>query len=693
MNNQTTKNLSSNSQAKYRNPNSSRQTAIYIEQPAKQDNVVLSPTVDKDKIRILIVDDQDFARQRLQMLLESEPDFQIVGSVSDGSTAINKIASLQPDIVLMDLEMPGMDGIKATEVISKRFPECKVLIFSIHESEEYLNKAFYVGAKGYMPKSTPQKELIHGIRSLQQGYPQINLELFERLMLAKSKAETAIVKYSETAIVKSEAENESSLSPSTNQNKLFRQESLERLASPERLDRLMQVVNPKSWIPLVTLGSVVFATAVWSVVGRIPVTIDGQGVLTYPSKVVPLQTQGSGQLTSLEIEEGDLIRQGDVLATVDQSDLRKQLELAQEKLKQLRSQNDNAESIQNQRQDREQEATEQQRQSLQERLGLIESLAPVLKAKGLDSIQSDRTSQEARLKNLQQLRPTFEKRLKVREELFAKGAISDDSLLEARQQYLDNIASENETKSQLKQLEVEEANALQEYLSNLNEVKNIKAELQELDSQIAQSVQQDTERSTSRTQEIQEVEREIAQLQKQLQNQGQIISQYTGRVLETTVSPGEVIEAGTRVANIDIRNSSGKLVGITYFSVEDGKKIQPDMTIQITPQTVKRERFGGIIGDITKVSAFPISKEAAAKVIGNSEVVEGLVSDKQQGVMQVVATPYEDSDTFSGYKWSSSSGPNMKVSSGTTTTVRVKVEERAPITFILPILRSISGIY
>jgi HlyD family secretion protein len=672
MNNTTTKELPLNSQVK-------------LEQNANDSSV----------IRILIVDDQNFARQRLQMLLESESDFQIVGNANDGSTAIDQIASLQPDIVLMDLEMPGMDGIKATEIISKRFPNCKVLVFSIHESEEYLNKAFHVGAKGYLPKSTPQKELIQGIRSLQRGYPQISLELFERLMLAKKKAETAIVKYTETAIVKSTDKDFSklTLSQPKAQNKLFRQESLERLASPERLDQLMRVVNPKSWIPLVTLGSVVLATAIWSVVGRIPITVDGQGVLIYPSKVVPLQTQGSGQLTSLKIEEGDLIRKGDILATVDQVDLRKKLQLAQDKLKQLRSQNDNAESIQNQRQNQDTEAIEEQRQTLQERLDLTQSLAPVLKTKGLESIQSDRTSQEEKLNNLQQLLPTYKKRLEIRENLFNQGAISDDVLLEARQQYLDNIASENETKSQLKKLEVEEADALKEYLSNLNEIKDIQAQLQELDSQTAQSTQQDSESSTNRQKEIQEVEREIAQLQEQLKNESQIVSQYTGRVLETTVSPGQVIEAGTRIANIDIRNLSGKLVGITYFSVEDGKKIQPDMTIQITPQTVKRERFGGIMGDITKVSAFPISKEAAAKVIGNSEVVEGLVSDKEQGVLQVFATPYEDSDTFSGYKWSSSSGPNLKVSSGTPTSVRVKVEERAPVTFILPILRSISGIY
>ena len=693
MNNQTAKNLSSNDRAKH-SSHSSSHTVVRTKQSAKQDDVVSYSTANRDKIRVLIVDDQDFARKRLQMLLESESDFQVVGDAHDGSTAINKIASLRPDIVLMDLEMPGMDGIKATEVVTKRFPECKVLIFSIHASEEYLHRAFYVGAKGYLPKSTPQKELIHGIRSLQQGYPQINLELFERLMSAKAKAETAIVKYRDpNAIATTESDSTELSSESTSQNKMFRQEALERLASPERLDRLMGVVNPKSWIPLATLGSVVFATAIWSVVGRIPVTVDGRGVLTYPSKVVPLQSQGSGQIMSLEIEEGDVVQKGDVLARVDQVELRKQFELAKEKLTQLRSQKDSAESLQNQRQSQENMAIEQQRQTLQERLNLIQSLAPELKAKGLDSIESQRLAQEERLKNFEQLRPTFEKRLKLREDLFARGAISDDTLLEARQQYLDNIANENEVRSQLEELEVKEANASQEYLSNLNEVKDLEAQLQELDSKKAQSAQQDSESSTNRTKEIQEVEREIARLQKQLENEGQIISQHAGRVLETTVNPGQVIETGTRVANLDIRNSSGKLIGITYFSVEDGKKIQPDMKIQITPQTVKRERFGGIVGNIDKVSAFPISKEAAAKVIGNSEVVEGLVSDKQQGVMQVFATPIEDSNTFSGYQWSSSSGPKMEVSSGTTTTVRVIVEERAPITFVLPILRSISGIY
>jgi HlyD family secretion protein len=134
-------------------------------------------------------------------------------------------------------------------------------------------------------------------------------------------------------------------------------------------------------------------------------------------------------------------------------------------------------------------------------------------------------------------------------------------------------------------------------------------------------------------------------------------------------------------------------VGITYFPVENGKKIQSGMKVQITPQTVKRERFGGIVGTVTDVSPFPITTEAAANVVGNPQIIAGLVSEKQPVVIQVSANLETDPKTFSNYKWSSSQGPKMTISAGTTTSVRVKVEERAPITFVFPILRSVSGIY
>ena len=97
---------------------------------------------------------------------------------------------------------------------------------------------------------------------------------------------------------------------------LFRKESLERLSSPERLDQLMQVVSPKSWLPLSTLGSLVLVAIVWSIYGRIPITVEGRGVLIYPRKVLALQSKTPGQLLSLNVKVGDIVKKGDAIATI-----------------------------------------------------------------------------------------------------------------------------------------------------------------------------------------------------------------------------------------------------------------------------------------------------------------------------------------------------------------------------------------
>ena len=644
-----------------------------------------SGNTDLTKIRVLIVDDQNSVRQRLKLLLEPEADLEVVGIAEDGAIAIKQVESLQPDVVLIDLEMPEMNGVKATKIISKRFPDCRILVLSSHDTSEYIDRAMDAGAKGYLLKSTPAEELSNAIRSTHKGYSHLSPGLWEKIRTSESQSATDDAR-------PEPQKKANSTQPNTKESKLFRQKSLERLASPEKLDQLMQVVNPKSWLPLVTLGSIVAAAGIWSVYGKIPVTVEGRGVLIYPSKVVPLQAKSAGQLLELKIKPGDEVKKGEIVATVAQIDLRKQLELAQAKLVQLQGQDRDVDLLQTQRSDRDLQSIAEQRQTLEQRLGILEELTPTLRDKGLVSIERDREALEARLQTLRELLPTYKKRLGIRQDLFKEGAISDDVLLQARQEYFDNTAQINEAESQLKQLDVKEADALKEYLSNLNEIKNIKAQLQELQSKKANIAQQDWETSTNRTKEIQETQREIERLREQIEDNSQIISQHDGKILEITTNLGQVVQAGTRIANIDIDNPEDKMVGITYFPVEDGKKIQPDMTIQITPQTIKRERFGGIVGDVTKISPFPITKEAAANVVGNPEVVEGLVSKEQPGLMQVSAD-LQEGDTFSGYKWSSSAGPKLKISPGTTTIARVKVDERSPISYVIPLLRSVSGIY
>jgi HlyD family secretion protein len=639
------------------------------------------------KIRVLIVDDQNSIRQRLKLLLEPEKDLEVVGIAEDGAIAIKQVESLQPDVVLIDLEMPGMNGVKATKLISKRFPNCRILVLSSHDTNEYLNQAMEAGAKGYLLKNTPPAELSNAIRAVYKGYSHLSPGLWEKIRQVKVKASSNSTK-------SDSKEAKSTVTESNGkESKLFRQKSLERLASPEKLDQLMQVVNPKSWLPLVTLGSLVLAGGIWSVYGKIPVTVEGKGVLIHPGKVIPLQAPLQGQLIELKIKSGEQVKKGDLIATIGQPELRKQLELAQNKLVQLQKQDQDLSLLQTQRRNSDLVSLSQQRQASEQRLEILEELTPTLRDKGLISIKRDRQTTLTRLSTLRELLPTFKKRLEIRKNLFREGAIADDILLQARQEYFDNTAQINEAESKLKELDMKEADALKQYLSNLNEIKNIKAQIQELQSKKANLAQQDQESTTNRQKEIQDVEREINGLRKKIGDQTKITSQHNGRILEITTNLGQVVQPGTRIANIDIDNPSDKMVGITYFPVEDGKKIQPDMTIQITPQTIKRERFGGIIGDVNQISAFPMTKEAAANVVGNPEVIEGLVSQKQAGLIQVSAKLQMDAATFSGYKWSSSSGPRLKISPGTTTIARVKVEERTPISYVIPLLRSISGIY
>lgn len=131
-------------------------------------------------IRILIVDDQKTIHEVIKNYLETEPDLKIVGLALDGQAALQQVEDLRPDLVLMDLDMPIMDGLTATKIISERFPATKVLIFTIQDDDDYLNKSLQVGARGYFLKSTPAKELTNAMRYVHQGYFQLGLDLIEK---------------------------------------------------------------------------------------------------------------------------------------------------------------------------------------------------------------------------------------------------------------------------------------------------------------------------------------------------------------------------------------------------------------------------------------------------------------------------------------------------------------------------------
>jgi two-component system NarL family response regulator len=109
--------------------------------------------------RVLVVDDHPMVAEGIQAILETYDDIEVVGTLSSGQSAIDSIEARAPDVVLLDLNMPGISGLSATELILERWPEIRVLILSMHDSPEYISTALSHGARGYVLKDVPTEEI------------------------------------------------------------------------------------------------------------------------------------------------------------------------------------------------------------------------------------------------------------------------------------------------------------------------------------------------------------------------------------------------------------------------------------------------------------------------------------------------------------------------------------------------------
>jgi DNA-binding NarL/FixJ family response regulator len=126
--------------------------------------MVRGDTAAMERIRLLLVDDEPTIRRGLRMRLELEPDVEVVGEAANGESAIDQIAALDPSVVLMDVEMPVMDGISATKAISEQSSAPAVVVLSIHDDKETIQRAEEAGASSFVPKADINDALITAIR-------------------------------------------------------------------------------------------------------------------------------------------------------------------------------------------------------------------------------------------------------------------------------------------------------------------------------------------------------------------------------------------------------------------------------------------------------------------------------------------------------------------------------------------------
>ncbi|MDN5375571.1 MAG: hypothetical protein PWQ39_611 [Thermacetogenium sp.] len=150
------------------------------------------------KIKVLIADDHPLIREGLRHVLELDPQIEIVGEVGDGQGAINLARSMRPDVILMDLKMPGTSGVEACRVISTEMPEIRIIILTVSEDDEML-EVIKTGACGYLLKDVEPAELIKAIRSVMEGVPAFHpvvtgrlLSEYQRLSAAPADEEDGI---------------------------------------------------------------------------------------------------------------------------------------------------------------------------------------------------------------------------------------------------------------------------------------------------------------------------------------------------------------------------------------------------------------------------------------------------------------------------------------------------------------------
>ena len=413
-------------------------------------------------------------------------------------------------------------------------------------------------------------------------------------------------------------------------NQIFSKEALEAASNPDELDHTLQIVRAKLWIPIFGICVVALVGLTWSIFGRMPVNVTGFGVLINPGNVKIVQSQAPGLVEKVSVKPGDEIKEGDIVALLQQPALEQSLQQTKENYDEINRINSDAIKA-NQKQ-------------------FVAQLASINRQKELLSEGKELSGNVNR---------SLEKRNEVLLQLAKDNLVNSEMLLQSESSLV-----ESKTK-----------------------MASYDAQIQELELSIEQAKQKNIQTEFTLKNQIDESRRAVEKLELQLENNRHIRSKSGGKVMQLMVSAGTAVAFGTPVLSVAADQSTQSMKNLCYFSVKDGKKIKPNMTIQVTPSTVKRERYGSIVGKVVSVSSFPVSREAAMNIVGSKELAFALTG---QGAMIEVKTelkPALSSESESGYEWTSKNPP-VAVSQGTTTVNRVRVDDRAPITYVLPLLRT-----
>lgn len=423
---------------------------------------------------------------------------------------------------------------------------------------------------------------------------------------------------------------------------IFRKVALERLSSPEQLDQLIIITSPLGWLALLAVGGLLAAAVFWGFYGSIPAKVKGQGILLQKGGLIGIQAQNSGTITAINVQVGDMVDQGDVVARIRRDDLLERIRQAQLELKNFET------SFEEQHKAKEEASSIQIRQLEQE----IANNRQQIK-----NLESQLKTQRTLLRQKQELREGFSR-------LIDEGIFSRNKLLEV----------ENEIVN------------IQQNISALElEIEKVKNQLNTFSLEIKQIGSSKTLSELEYTQEVEKMRLAIQTLQNEFAEASQVNSPYNGKVVEIVGMTNTLISQGSTIIILEARQEDLELEAIIYFSPFTGKKVQPGMKAQVLPSTVKVEEHGFIEGIVTEVDKYPSTIQSVLKTLQNQQLVQVLAANAApiRAKIQLI----RDENTLSGYKWSSRQGPPIEINSGTICSAEVTVNEQTPITLVIPVLR------
>ena len=299
-------------------------------------------------IKVLIVDDQKMIREGLKALIKTENDIDIVGVAENGEHAVKQVESLNPDVVLMDMEMPGMNGVEATKIIGQKFPDVKILVLSTFDNQEYVSRSLSSGAMGYLLKGTPAQELIDAIRSVHRGYAQIGPGAYHNLALPQPEETQKLPITSASATVTKEKELDpqrsyppGKLVSNKGDDNSALAESNPASTNERKFEQTVMLRPSPKWSRL-TMACIMGVTAfslIWSRFAKIEQVIPAQGIIQPTGKIQQIQVPTNGVVEEVKVEEGDRVKKGDVLLVLDATTSQAQVDSLTQVRKSLQQEN------------------------------------------------------------------------------------------------------------------------------------------------------------------------------------------------------------------------------------------------------------------------------------------------------------------------------------------------------------------